>query len=142
MVRPDMKKVVLTLLVASLGTWAVADIQCPPGASNGAIKKLGRAVANLIYGATEIPTNWSRTLETEGAHSAATYGIFKGVEKSVVRVGYGLYELVTFPAPTYKQGYKAPYYEKSCICHTLGYQDYPPQIGMISQANYTREQSY
>lgn len=142
MVRPDMKKVVLTLLVASLGTWAVADIQCPPGASNGAIKKLGRAVANLLYGATEVQANWSQTLASEGANSAATYGILKGVEKSVVRVGYGLYELVTFPAPTYKQGYKAPYYEKACICPHLGYQDYPPQIGMISQADYTRSQSF
>ncbi|MDG2123324.1 MAG: exosortase system-associated protein, TIGR04073 family [Verrucomicrobiales bacterium] len=137
-----MKKVVLTLLVASLGTWAVADIQSPPGASNGAIKKLGRAVSNLIYGATEIPATWSRTLDSEGSNSAATYGVLKGVEKTVVRVGYGLYELVTFPAPTYKQGYKTPYYKKADISPQLGYGDYPPQLGMISNSKYTRDQTY
>ena len=137
-----MKKTVLTLLVASLSTMAVADIQSPPGATDGPVKKLGRAVANIIYGSSEMIHSWRQVRKAEGTTAAASVGVLRGAEKTVIRAGYGLYELVTFPAPTYKQGYKAPYYKKASISPHLGYTEFPPQVGMISQANYTRTQSY
>ncbi len=137
-----MKKIALTILCASLATAVVADIQSPPASKNGPIRKLSRAVANLVYGTTEIPSMYILARESEGYSASASYGALKGVEKSVVRVGYGLYELFTFPAPTYKQGYKAPYYKKDYMHPVTGYGEFPPQLGFIGEADYSRSQRY
>jgi putative exosortase-associated protein (TIGR04073 family) len=135
-----MKKAVCTLLLAGVATLAVADIQSPPAAKHGMIRKLSRAFANLAYGVSEIPANWVRVGDTEGRKAAGSYGVAKGVEKTVVRVGYGLYELITFPAPTYKQGYRPPYYKKMDKYPFLGYEEFPPQLGFITEAEYCRTQ--
>ncbi|CAN5486679.1 hypothetical protein BH23VER1_BH23VER1_26710 [soil metagenome] len=137
-----MKKTVLTLLCVSVATAVIADIQSPPADRNGPIRKLSRAVANLVYGTAEIPSMWTHVRETEGFAAAGTFGIGAGAQKSVIRVGYGLYELFTFPAPTYKQGYKAPYYKKGDIHPAYGYSEFPPQLGFIGEADYGRTQSY
>ena len=93
-----MKKAVISLIFASMATIAVADIQAPPASKDGPFRKLSRSIANLVYGVTEIPSNYVRTLKREGSSAALSYGVVKGVEKTVVRVGYGLYELFHFPS--------------------------------------------
>ena len=137
-----MKKAVLSLLFASVATVAIADIQAPPASKDGVIRKLSRSISNLVYGFSEVPSNYIRVLENEGRTAAASYGILKGVEKTVVRVGYGLYELFTFPAPTYKDGYGSPYYKKDSMDPREGYEEFPPQLGYISEAKYNRTQSH
>jgi len=142
MVPEIMKKLLLVLLAGSVATAAIADIQSPPGDRQSPFRKLSRAIANLVYGVSEIPSTWRQTLDTEGRNAAFAYGGVRGIEKSVVRVGYGLYELVTFPAPTYKGGYGEPYHRKSFKAPVLGYSEFPPQLGYIAEADYNRTQTY
>lgn len=136
-----MKKIFLSLLLASVATFVVADIQEPPASLDGPMRKLSRAVANLVYGVSEIPSTWSRTLDTDGVKAAGSYGLLKGTQRTVSRVGYGLYELFTFPVPTYKNGYGEPYHKKQWMYPTLGYGEFPPQLGFSSEADYCRVQS-
>ena len=63
-------------------------------------------------------------------------------ERTVVRLGYGLYELVTFPFPSYKGTYKPPYYKKDYINPVYGYSEFPPQVGFASESGYSRTQKY
>ncbi len=136
-----MKKTILTLLFAGMASVGIADIQAPPSSVHGPIRKFSRAIANIVYGTTEIPTTWSRVEDTEGSSVSATYGLLKGTQKSVARLGYGLYELFTFPFPTYKEGYKAPYSKKKTIYPTVaGYTEFPPQLGFATQRDYNRTQ--
>ena len=135
-----MKKTVLTLLFLGVASLAIADIQAPIGDRYGAIRKLTRGIANIFYGIHEVPANWSRTVQTDGGVAAASTGLGKGVEKTIVRLGYGVYEVVTFPFPIHKGGYKDPYYLKRDINPYAGYEEYPPQMGFISEAEYVRNQ--
>lgn len=135
-----MKKLVFCLVLFGTAAAGVADIQAPPASLNGPIRKLSRAIANIVYGTTEIPSMWSQTLDREGSSVASTYGLAKGTQKSVARLGYGLYELFTFPVPTYKQGYKAPYFKKNDKYPLIGYTEFPPQVGFIAEADYNRTQ--
>ena len=50
-----MRKLILIACVFALSGGAYADIQAPPGAQYDSSRKLGRALANIFYGITEIP---------------------------------------------------------------------------------------
>jgi putative exosortase-associated protein (TIGR04073 family) len=142
-----MKNRILLLIVGvvSLGSLAYGDIQSPPGARWNWSRKLSRALANLAYGSTEIPVTYRRANRTEGNNMAAATMVVDGTTRTVVRVGYGLYELVTFPFHSYKGGYKPEYTwrhsnEKMNPYH--GYEEFPPQMGFAGQTNYCRTQSW
>lgn len=69
----------------------------------GPEKKLGRGFSNLL----EL-VRWSdaqRTIEQtslfESPDVGMTTGTVKGINKSLARAGIGLYEIVTFPIPSY-----------------------------------------
>jgi putative exosortase-associated protein (TIGR04073 family) len=69
----------------------------------GPEKKLGRGISNLL----EL-VRWGdaqRTIEQtsvfESPNVGMTTGVVKGINKSLARAGIGLYEIVTFPIPTY-----------------------------------------
>ena len=125
-----------------MATVAVADIQAPPASKDGPLRKFSRSIANLVYGISEIPSNYVRFNDNEGTTAAGSYGLALGIQKTVARVGYGMYELFTFHSPTYKGGYKAPYYKKDTMFPLTGYEEFPPQLGYISEATYNRSQSY
>ena len=86
-----------SLLVAAVALAAFA------AGCAGPVKKLGRGITNLpeftrigeIRRSQEQPYLW------EGASSAYTTGLIKGFNRSMVRTGIGLYEVVTFPIPGY-----------------------------------------
>ena len=73
---------------------------------------------------------------------AASHGLVKGAKRSIVRMGFGLYEIVTFPFPTYKDGFKSPLpiKEKWDVVH--GYHDFPRELGFQSVYDYVRSQPY
>ena len=73
-------------------------IQSPCFAQN-ITRKLGRGVANLATGVFEIPKSIQEKFFDDGPIAAATYGVFDGVYKFVVRAAVGVYEIVTFPIP-------------------------------------------
>lgn len=69
----------------------------------GPEKKLGRGINNLTEFARlgEIRRSVEQTLLTDGAPSAYTTGVIRGFNRSLVRTGVGLYEVVTAPIPSY-----------------------------------------
>ncbi len=141
-----MKNRILFMLVGALtvGGLAYGDIQSPPAGQWNWSRKLSRSLANLVYGVTEYPTTWKKVDDADGNNAAGAALVVDGTKRTVVRLGYGLYELVTFPFPTYKGGYRPPYgalhsHDKMDPWH--GYQEFPPIVGFISQGHYNRAQS-
>ena len=61
-----MKKTILILLTVGIAGLSMADFQAPPAEKNGPIRKLSRALSNIVYGVTEIPTQWNKTNREEG----------------------------------------------------------------------------
>jgi len=139
-----MKKIVLLLtfvfMTSSLSTFA--DIQSPPGALDNRTRKLSRGLSNLIYGIVELPGTWNKTRLREGSTVGAGHGLVKGAKRSVVRMGFGLYEVVTFPFATYKDGFKSPLPVKEKWDVNHGYADYPRELGFQSVHEYVRSQPY
>jgi putative exosortase-associated protein (TIGR04073 family) len=142
-----MKNRILFMLVGALtaGSLAYGDIQSPPAGQWNWSRKLSRSLANLVYGGTEYNTTWKKVDEADGNNAAAAAFVVDGTKRTVVRLGYGLYELVTFPFPSYKGGYRPPYgalhkHENMDVWH--GYQEFPPVVGFISQGHYNRGQSW
>jgi putative exosortase-associated protein (TIGR04073 family) len=69
----------------------------------GPEKKLGRGINNATEFARlgEIRRSVEQTALWDGAPSAYTTGVIKGLNRSVVRTMVGLYEVITFPIPGY-----------------------------------------
>lgn len=144
-----MKKL-LTIAAASLALLGNvnADIQAPPSSEYTATRKLGRAISNILYGVVEIPEQIVRKSEDHGRKAGWSYGAVDGTHRALKRMGYGVYELVTFYAPTYKCSYKPPY-SGACgsngrIEHNVsgGLSEFPPELGAETYYGYTRTQKY
>lgn len=134
--------ILLLTAVFTIGSLAFADIQSSPGARWGWSRKLSRALANIAYGTTEYPVTWCKANQMDGGSAAWSAMVVDGTKRSVVRLGYGVFELVTFPFPAYKGTYRPPYYKKEAIDPYYGYGEFPPQFGNSSQATYCRIQDY
>jgi putative exosortase-associated protein (TIGR04073 family) len=141
-----MKKFALILLTVALSSaptlTSVADIQAPPGARYNSVRKLSRAVANIVYGISEVPATWMKTNDEEGPSVSGSYGVIEGSKKSLVRLGFGAYEFVTFPFKTYKGSYRPPYRKNIWFDTMHGYSEMPPELGFESRFDYVRSQSY
>ena len=138
-----MKKLAIILtFVFVTSSLSYADIQSPPGDRDNRVRKLSRGLSNMIYGITELPGTWRNNNKREGSTIAAGHGLVEGAKRSVVRMGFGLYEVVTFPVPTYKDGYKSPLPKKAKWDANHGYSDYPKELGFQSVYDYVRTQPY
>lgn len=139
-----MKRTLLSaLLLAMVGT-AYADIQAPPAAEYTSTRKLGRAVGNLYLALEELPVTMVRWQTREGDYAGYSVGLVEGITRSFTRMGYGIYELVTFWAPTYKCTYRPPY-QGSCGRSGLqeydawnGFSEFPEELGYQSKYTYSR----
>ncbi len=136
-----MKKLLLTLLAVGLTGACYADIQAPPASHQNAIRKLGRGISNILYGATELPARVIRVNDRAGNNAAGGSGIVEGVERSVVRVAYGIFEVLTFPVKTHKNSFRAPYQDIEYDPYN-GYAEYSPEIGWQSKFRYGRKQNF
>ena len=123
-----------------------ADIQAPPASEYTATRKLGRAISNVLFAVEEIPTTMIRWTSAEGDNAGFSVGVVDGVGRTLSRVGYGFYELVTFWAPTYKCTYRPPY-QGSCGRSGLkeyntwsGFSEFPEELGFQSKYDYSRRQ--
>lgn len=69
----------------------------------GPEKKLGRGFSNLTEFTRmgEIRRSYEQTYLWDGASSAYSAGVIKGINRSVIRTLVGAYEVVTFPIPSY-----------------------------------------
>ena len=102
-------------------------------------RKLGRAIANLIYSVEEIPLGIINWTSREGDYAGFSVGIVDGTATMFERMGYGIYELVTFWAPTYKCTYKPPYQGR---CGMSGLKEYNPNGGLSEFPAELSFQSY
>jgi putative exosortase-associated protein (TIGR04073 family) len=135
-----MKKLLLIALTAGIATVSMADFQAPPASKYTRVRKLSRALANLVYGINELPNQWERSTLAGGNSEAASHGTLLAGHKVLTRLGYGLYELVTFPLPTYKSGFRQPYYTKEAYNPFRGYQEFAPEVGFTSGVAPSRDQ--
>ena len=137
-----MKKILILILTLGIAGFSVADFQAPPGAKYGILRKLSRGLANIVYGVTEIPVQWVRSDWEGGSSEAAGYGTIYGGGKTLARLGYGIYEVITFPLPTYKDGYRPPYPPslREATHPSTGFLEFPPEVGFISGVQHSRTQ--
>ncbi len=135
-----MKRAIISALFAAgvIGI-ASADIQAPPASEYTPTRKLGRAIANLIYSVEEIPLGIINWTSREGDYAGFSVGIVDGTATMFERMGYGIYELVTFWAPTYKCTYKPPYQGR---CGMSGLKEYNPNGGLSEFPAELSFQSY
>lgn len=131
----------LTLALVAAPVVAFADIHVPPGAQNDRTRKLSRGLSNILFGVTEIPSTFTRVNRYDGSTEAFSYGVIEGVRRTVVRMGFGVYEVVTFPAATYKDGYRQPYRDIR-LDPFKGYSEFPPVIGVESHSQSNRTQPF
>jgi putative exosortase-associated protein (TIGR04073 family) len=124
-----------SLLLAGI---ALGDIQAPPGADYGPTRKLGRGIGNIAFGASEIIDSMTAVNYSEGNSAAWSYGLVRGVGRTLARLGYGIYEVVLFPFPTQKGTYKPPYKSDVPWIHS-GYPEFPPELGWETRYDYCRD---
>ena len=102
-----MKAKLLSLLLVSallMPLGALADTDDAPKGQN-ALRKLGRGVANVLFGIVEVPNQITKVTSEHGGGAGATYGVGKGFVRWVGREFAGVYDVVTFPVP-FPRGYK------------------------------------
>lgn len=133
-----MKKLLpLLLIVATSAATCFADIHMPPTAEQGPTRKLSRGLANLAFGVTEIPYQIATVNDKEGNVAAATYGLARGVGRTVRRVRYGLEEVVLFPFPVNKGKYSKSYLSEA-MWLSAGMSEFPPELGWETRYDWCR----
>ena len=119
---------------------AFADIQDPPMRENTPIRKLGRGVGNLVYGSSELVLVIDSQNTSSMSNSASfSHGLVNGLGRTLVRMGAGIYEILTFPVPTYRSSYR-PVLPSATPWVKSGYEEFPPELGFDSRMDYCRNQ--
>lgn len=134
-----MKFPALLAFVLAIGASAAfADIQSPPASDYGPTRKLGRGLANIAFGSSELIDSFVSINYSEGNSAAFSYGIVRGTGRTLARLGFGIYEVALFPFPTYKGSYRPPYKSDIPWIH-CGYAEFPPELGFETRYDYVRD---
>lgn len=133
-----MKAAASLLAAAALAATALADIQQPPGSDYGPTRKLGRGLGNVLFGPSELLDSMAAVNYEDGNAAAWSYGLVRGIGRSFARLGYGIYDMVTFPFPTVRGSYRPPY-RSDIPWIKSGYQEFPPELGFETRYHYVRE---
>ena len=139
-----MKKItplLIALLLCALSPLGKADIQAPPASDQGPTRKIGRGLGNLLYGSTEIFESMSDVNYQDGNSAAFSYGLVRGLGRTFARIGYGVFEIVTFPFPTQHGTYQPPY-QNNIQWLNSGYSEFPPEVSFETKYDYSRQYSY
>jgi putative exosortase-associated protein (TIGR04073 family) len=131
----------IALLLCATPTVVLADIQAPPASDQGPTRKLGRGLGNILYGSTEIIESMSDVNYADGNNAAFSYGLVRGLGRTFARIGYGLFEVVTFPFPTQHGTYQPPY-NNNIQWLNSGYSEFPPEISFETKYDYCRQYSF
>ncbi len=83
--------------------------------NNNPIRKLGRGVANAVFGCVELIAQPLMEDERAGMIAAFTTGIGRGVAYAVGRTLVGVFEVVTFPIPNPSVGGYRPLIEPEFV---------------------------
>lgn len=96
---------VWSLLIALFASGPAADAAANAASTYTPGDKLGRGVVNLVTGFLEIPRNIHVTTTSDGLLAGWTVGVGKGLGYTVLRMGVGVYEILTFPF-AWPKGYR------------------------------------
>jgi len=132
--------ILIAVLLSAIAPLALADIQAPPDSDQGPTRKLGRGLGNMLYGSTEIIESMSAVNYSEGNSAAFSYGLVRGLGRTLARFGYGLFETLTFPFPTQHGTYQPPY-SNNIQWLNSGYSEFPPEVGFETKYDYSRQYS-
>jgi len=132
--------ILIALFLSGTSSLVFADIQAPPASDQGPTRKLGRGIANMLYGTTEIIDSMSDVNYTDGNSAAFSYGLVRGLGRTFARLGYGIFETVTFPFPTQHGTYQPPY-NNNIQWLNSGYSEFPPEVGFETKYDYCRQYS-
>ncbi len=133
-----MRRFLLFLFLLGFAGSALADIQDPPAADYGPTRKLGRGVANIFLGWTEIPVTIGKVNSEEGNAAAASYGVIRGTGRAFARFGVGFYEALLWPIPVYKGTYY-PVLRSDIPWIHRGYSEFQPEPGNETKYPYVRD---
>ncbi len=133
-----MKRLLIALFVVGFALPSGADIQDPPAADYGPTRKLGRGLANMIFGWTEIPVTMAKVNDREGNAAAGGYGVIRGTGRAFARFGVGFYEAILWPIPVYKGTY-LPVLRSDIPWIHRGYSEFPPEPGNETKYPYVRQ---
>ena len=134
-----MKKQLLLVAVGfAIATTALADIQDPPSNDYGPTRKLGRGVGNFFFATAEVPVTIGRINRDEGNSAAASYGVVKGVGRSIERHFAGMFEIWLFPFPVFRDSYRPVLPSDIPYIHG-GYSEFPPELGFEAKYPYCRD---
>lgn len=137
-----MKKFLVAIALLGIVTIAVADIQAPPKSKYTSTRKLARGLSNVLYGWTELPVAVVRSYESGDQSTEIIFnGVITGLERTGVRLVYGVYEVVNFRKPLFKDTYRPPY-NRLNYDPVHGYEEFPPQLGQLSTVGYVRGRSW
>ena len=133
-----MKHLLAAALVFGFASASFADIQDPPGNDYGPTRKLGRGLANVVFGVAELPVQIARVNEREGNSAALSYGVVRGLGRTCMRFHAGLWEMFSFPFPA-NQGTYYPILPGQIRHIHGGYEEFPPELGNESKYPYVRK---
>jgi putative exosortase-associated protein (TIGR04073 family) len=132
-----MKRLLSLALLSMLVMPALADIHDPPANDYGPTRKLGRGLANIVFGITELSVQPNTINEREGNAAAWSYGVVRGFGRYFARIGYGIYDVTTFPFASTRSSYRPPYKSNIPWIHG-GMEEFPPELGFETRYRYTR----
>jgi len=132
-----MKLAVAALAFALTSSIALADIQAPPASDQGPTRKLGRGIGNIAFGSSELLESMASVNYFEGNSAAFSYGLVRGIGRTLARMGYGVYEVLLFPFPTQKGTYYPPY-RSNIPWINSGFDEFPPELGFETRYQYNR----
>lgn len=78
------------------------DLYRPFGRTTQVSRKLARGVGNSLFFWAEIPKNMFRKGYSTYPWAGFWYGLNRGIEQGSVRLGYGLWETLTFFSPGHR----------------------------------------
>lgn len=134
-----MKHLLAAALVFGFAATSFADIQDPPANDHGPTRKLGRGLSNVASGIAELPVQIARVNEREGNSAALGYGLVRGLGRSGMRIGAGLWEMFSFPFPVNRAGNYRPVLPDHIRHIHGGYEEFPPELGNESKYPYVRK---
>src|SRR5215213_8108927 len=132
-----MRALLAAALLIGMAGLVLADIHDPPSNDYGPTRKLGRGISNLVFGIAELPHEIARVNTREGNSAAAGYGVVRGIGRTVLRMGVGIGEILTFPIPVARGTYYPMLPDDTHWIHA-GFKEFPPELGNESKYPYVR----
>ena len=86
------------VVAAGSASAAIDETRGGPSYVSGALRKLGRGIANIATCPVELPRTVERVCLKDGYVAGATVGVLQGLWRTVLRGVVGAFEVVTFPA--------------------------------------------